>query len=160
MLLLLFMLFYEVAHVATHAIVAARLITKGEDHGVHMFIVQLRSLEDHRPLPGLSICLSICLSLCLFVVCLSNCLSRQNTGCWTRKRPLCRNIVFLYVMSITSFCHQHGPAASILPNRSTVDGGSNCFTPPKPFLDCLAVCLSVCLSACLDIADYLHFHYI
>ncbi|XP_051115292.1 peroxisomal acyl-coenzyme A oxidase 1-like [Andrographis paniculata] len=41
--------------VSTHAVVYARLITDGEDHGVHGFIVQLRSLEDHKPLPGLTI---------------------------------------------------------------------------------------------------------
>ena len=43
----------SVGHTATHAIVVARLITKGKDHGIHLFIVQIRSLEDHRPLPGL-----------------------------------------------------------------------------------------------------------
>ena len=41
-----------VRHTATHAVVAARLITKCKDHGIHMFLVQLRSLEDHKPLPG------------------------------------------------------------------------------------------------------------
>lgn len=41
--------------VSTHAVVYARLITNGEDHGVHGFIVQLRSLEDHRPLPGITV---------------------------------------------------------------------------------------------------------
>ncbi|XP_047325893.1 peroxisomal acyl-coenzyme A oxidase 1-like [Impatiens glandulifera] len=39
--------------VSTHAAVYARLITDGEDHGVHGFIVQIRSLEDHKPLPGI-----------------------------------------------------------------------------------------------------------
>ena len=39
-------------HTATHAVVLARLITRGVDHGIHPFIVQLRSLEDHTPLPG------------------------------------------------------------------------------------------------------------
>lgn len=39
-------------HVATHAVVLARLITKGEDFGIHPFVVQIRSLEDHTPLPG------------------------------------------------------------------------------------------------------------
>ncbi|XP_068316844.1 peroxisomal acyl-coenzyme A oxidase 1 [Pyrus communis] len=38
---------------ATHAVVYARLITDGQDHGVHGFIVQLRSLDDHLPLPGI-----------------------------------------------------------------------------------------------------------
>ncbi|RAL54702.1 hypothetical protein DM860_001830 [Cuscuta australis] len=41
--------------VATHAIVYARLITEGKDHGVNGFIVQLRSLEDHKPLPGITV---------------------------------------------------------------------------------------------------------
>uniref|UniRef100_A0A6M2EJG1 Acyl-coenzyme A oxidase n=1 Tax=Populus davidiana TaxID=266767 RepID=A0A6M2EJG1_9ROSI len=40
--------------VSTHAIVYARLITNGEEHGVHGFIVQLRSLDDHMPLPGIT----------------------------------------------------------------------------------------------------------
>ncbi|KAH7443592.1 hypothetical protein KP509_02G041400 [Ceratopteris richardii] len=38
--------------VSTHAIVYARLITDGKDYGVHAFIMQIRSLEDHHPLPG------------------------------------------------------------------------------------------------------------
>ncbi|KAL0409356.1 UNVERIFIED_CONTAM: Peroxisomal acyl-coenzyme A oxidase 1 [Sesamum radiatum] len=41
--------------VSTHAVVFARLITDGKDHGVHGFIVQLRSLEDHTPLPGITV---------------------------------------------------------------------------------------------------------
>ncbi|GFQ07027.1 peroxisomal acyl-coenzyme a oxidase 1 [Phtheirospermum japonicum] len=41
--------------VSTHAIVYARLILDGKDHGVHGFIVQVRSLEDHRPLPGITV---------------------------------------------------------------------------------------------------------
>ena len=40
-------------HVATHAVVVARLVTLGHDHGIHPFIVQVRSLEDHTPLPGM-----------------------------------------------------------------------------------------------------------
>ncbi|KAH7514198.1 peroxisomal acyl-coenzyme A oxidase 1 [Ziziphus jujuba] len=41
--------------VSTHAVVYARLITDGQDHGVHGFIVQLRSLDDHLPLEGITI---------------------------------------------------------------------------------------------------------
>ncbi|MFQ6632862.1 hypothetical protein Gotur_011644 [Gossypium turneri] len=41
--------------VSTHALVYARLITDGQDHGVHGFIVQLRSLDDHLPLPGITV---------------------------------------------------------------------------------------------------------
>ncbi|KAJ6711907.1 PEROXISOMAL ACYL-COENZYME A OXIDASE 1.2-RELATED [Salix purpurea] len=40
--------------ISTHAIVYARLITNGQEHGVHGFIVQLRSLDDHMPLPGIT----------------------------------------------------------------------------------------------------------
>ncbi|CAL5429616.1 unnamed protein product [Camellia sinensis] len=41
--------------VSTHAVVYAHLITDGQDHGVHGFIVQLWSLEDHSPLPGITV---------------------------------------------------------------------------------------------------------
>nr|KJB39745.1 hypothetical protein B456_007G028900 [Gossypium raimondii] len=41
--------------VSTHALIYARLITDGQDHGVHGFIVQLRSLDDHLPLPGITV---------------------------------------------------------------------------------------------------------
>ncbi len=44
---------YLVGHFATHAIVFAKLITRGVDYGVHPFIVQIRSLEDHTPMPGI-----------------------------------------------------------------------------------------------------------
>ena len=40
------------AKTATHTIVMARLIIKGKDYGIHGFIVQLRSLDNHMPLPG------------------------------------------------------------------------------------------------------------
>ncbi|KAK9716339.1 hypothetical protein RND81_06G226700 [Saponaria officinalis] len=41
--------------VSTHAIVYARLIIDGQEHGVHGFIVQLRSLDNHLPLPGITV---------------------------------------------------------------------------------------------------------
>ncbi|KAJ8020869.1 Peroxisomal acyl-coenzyme A oxidase 1 [Holothuria leucospilota] len=41
--------------VVTHAIVAARLITRAKDHGIHMFLCQLRHLEDHTPMPGVEL---------------------------------------------------------------------------------------------------------
>ncbi|KAM0920534.1 hypothetical protein ACQ4PT_007478 [Festuca glaucescens] len=40
---------------STHAVVYARLITEGKDYGIHGFIVQLRSLDDHSPLPGITL---------------------------------------------------------------------------------------------------------
>jgi len=40
---------------STHALVYARLITDGKDHGINGFIVQLRSLDDHLPLPGITV---------------------------------------------------------------------------------------------------------
>lgn len=33
----------------------ARLFTKGKDHGMHAFITQIRDLETHKPLPGVTI---------------------------------------------------------------------------------------------------------
>lgn len=39
----------------THAIVMAQLYTRGKCHGIHPFMVQLRSLEDHRSLPGVTL---------------------------------------------------------------------------------------------------------
>ncbi|KAK9716340.1 hypothetical protein RND81_06G226800 [Saponaria officinalis] len=41
--------------VSTHAIVYARMIIHGQDHGVQGFIVQLRSLDDHELLPGITV---------------------------------------------------------------------------------------------------------
>ncbi|KAI8342207.1 acyl-CoA dehydrogenase/oxidase C-terminal [Choanephora cucurbitarum] len=40
---------------ANYAIVMARLITDGKDLGPHPFCVQIRSLEDHRPLKGITV---------------------------------------------------------------------------------------------------------
>lgn len=34
------------------ATVPARLIVDGKDHGIQMFIVQLRDMQTHQPLPG------------------------------------------------------------------------------------------------------------
>ena len=33
----------------------ARLFTKGKDYGMHAFITQIRDLETHKPLPGVTI---------------------------------------------------------------------------------------------------------
>ncbi|KAH3826400.1 hypothetical protein DPMN_128304 [Dreissena polymorpha] len=38
---------------STHAIILAHLVIDGEKYGMHGFMVQLRSLEDHMPMPGL-----------------------------------------------------------------------------------------------------------
>jgi acyl-CoA oxidase len=40
---------------ATHAVVHAQLCIDGEHKGVQAFIVPLRSLEDHKPLPGVEV---------------------------------------------------------------------------------------------------------
>eukprot|EP01027_Heterolobosea_sp_BB2_P010705 GEZU01015685.1.p1 GENE.GEZU01015685.1~~GEZU01015685.1.p1 ORF type:complete len:358 (-),score=48.02 GEZU01015685.1:35-1072(-) len=39
--------------VSTHSVVFARLIIDGKDYGPHAFMVQIRSMEDHKPLPGI-----------------------------------------------------------------------------------------------------------
>ncbi|MCO5608791.1 hypothetical protein L7F22_063008 [Adiantum nelumboides] len=41
--------------VATHALIQARLLIGKEDYGTHAFIVQLRDLENHKPLAGVKI---------------------------------------------------------------------------------------------------------
>ena len=40
---------------ATHAVVMARLFTDGRDHGPHAFIVQLRALDTHLPIKGVTV---------------------------------------------------------------------------------------------------------
>jgi acyl-CoA oxidase len=40
---------------STHAIVFARLRVDGKDYGVQSFIVQIRRLEDHLPMPGIKV---------------------------------------------------------------------------------------------------------
>ncbi|CAM6021334.1 unnamed protein product [Sphagnum balticum] len=40
---------------STHALVYARLITDSQDYGVHAFIAQIRSLDDHIPLPNVTV---------------------------------------------------------------------------------------------------------
>lgn len=42
----------SVGRSATHALVQAQLICSGARKGMHAFIVPIRSLEDHSPLPG------------------------------------------------------------------------------------------------------------
>ncbi|XP_060246920.1 peroxisomal acyl-coenzyme A oxidase 2 isoform X2 [Meriones unguiculatus] len=39
----------------THAVVLAQLICSGAQHGMHAFIVPIRSLQDHTPLPGITV---------------------------------------------------------------------------------------------------------
>ena len=40
---------------ATHVVLMARLFIGGRDYGPHAFIVQVRSLETHKPLPGIRV---------------------------------------------------------------------------------------------------------
>lgn len=40
---------------STHVILMAQLITQGKNYGMHAFIVPIRDLETHRPLPGVTI---------------------------------------------------------------------------------------------------------
>ncbi|XP_037655126.1 peroxisomal acyl-coenzyme A oxidase 2 [Choloepus didactylus] len=40
---------------ATHALVLAQLICSGAQRGMHAFIVPIRSLQDHTPLPGIAV---------------------------------------------------------------------------------------------------------
>ena len=45
----------DLGKVSTHAIAYPHLITDGRDYGVHDFIVQIQSMEDHQPLPGVTV---------------------------------------------------------------------------------------------------------
>ena len=45
----------ELARVANHALVMAKLLVQGRNLGQHMFIVPIRSLEDHSVLPGIEL---------------------------------------------------------------------------------------------------------
>ena len=45
----------ELAKTANHAILIARLIVKGKDYGPQTFIVPLRSMDTHMPLPGVEL---------------------------------------------------------------------------------------------------------
>lgn len=47
--------FLLVGHTANYCVVVAQLYTKGECHGIHPFIVQLRDEETHEPMPGITI---------------------------------------------------------------------------------------------------------
>jgi acyl-CoA oxidase len=40
---------------ATHSITMARLIIDTKDHGIHAFMMQIRSLADGKPLPGIEL---------------------------------------------------------------------------------------------------------
>jgi acyl-CoA oxidase len=44
-----------IGYSCSHAIVMARLIIKNNDYGIHPFIMQLRSLEDYTPMPGIEL---------------------------------------------------------------------------------------------------------
>lgn len=39
----------------THAVVLAQLVINNNNHGMHPFMVQLRSLDDHTPMPGIKL---------------------------------------------------------------------------------------------------------
>lgn len=46
-------IFVLVGKSANYAVVSAQLRTNGKNHGMHAFLVQLRDLQTHKPLPGL-----------------------------------------------------------------------------------------------------------
>ncbi|XP_048345795.1 peroxisomal acyl-coenzyme A oxidase 2-like [Sphaerodactylus townsendi] len=45
----------DLGRTATHAVVFAQLYIKGKCYGIHPFIVQIRSLQDHSPAPGVTV---------------------------------------------------------------------------------------------------------
>lgn len=51
----LFYFLFSVGNTANHCIVVAQLYTKGQCHGTHPFIVPIRDLDTHEPLPGVKV---------------------------------------------------------------------------------------------------------
>ncbi|XP_045145944.1 peroxisomal acyl-coenzyme A oxidase 2 isoform X2 [Echinops telfairi] len=45
----------DMGRTATHALVLAQLICSGAQQGMHAFMVPIRSLRDHSPLPGITV---------------------------------------------------------------------------------------------------------
>lgn len=45
----------DLGKTCTHAVVLAQLYSNGKKYGMHPFIVQVRSLKDHSPLPGITV---------------------------------------------------------------------------------------------------------
>ncbi|NP_001084533.1 acyl-CoA oxidase 2, branched chain L homeolog [Xenopus laevis] len=45
----------DLGKTCTHAMVLAQLIIKQKNYGMHLFIVQVRSLKDHSPMPGITV---------------------------------------------------------------------------------------------------------
>ncbi|XP_054834642.1 peroxisomal acyl-coenzyme A oxidase 2-like [Eublepharis macularius] len=45
----------DLGRTATHAVVFAQLYLKGKCYGMHPFMVQIRSLRDHSPAPGVTV---------------------------------------------------------------------------------------------------------
>ncbi|KAG0072522.1 palmitoyl-CoA oxidase [Linnemannia elongata] len=41
--------------ICTHAVVQAKLIIAGKDYGAHVFVVPIRSLDNHKPFPGIQV---------------------------------------------------------------------------------------------------------
>lgn len=45
----------SVGKTANSCVVMAQLISKGENFGMHSFLVQIRDLDTHEPLPGIGL---------------------------------------------------------------------------------------------------------
>jgi len=43
---------FSVGKTCNYVILMAQLYTQGKCHGIHAFVVQIRSLTDHKPMPG------------------------------------------------------------------------------------------------------------
>jgi hypothetical protein len=41
-----------ISNITNHCVVMAQLYTQGKCHGIHTFMVQIRSMEDHSVMPG------------------------------------------------------------------------------------------------------------
>ena len=71
------------------AVVAAQLYTLGKCHGVHFFLVQMRSLEDHSSLPGNPIVLAFFNDFLSGIIC-----ENKNILCFKRTRSFYERRLF------------------------------------------------------------------
>jgi hypothetical protein len=46
---------FTVGSTCNHVVLMAQLYSQGVCHGMHAFILQIRSMKDHRTLPGMSL---------------------------------------------------------------------------------------------------------
>jgi alkylation response protein AidB-like acyl-CoA dehydrogenase len=81
------------AYSTTHAIVMAQLLIEGVSHGPHLFVAQIRSIEDGTPLPGVNMG-DIGMKLGCVVLSLHKSHANKGKGTTKQTTALRRSILF------------------------------------------------------------------